>query len=423
MTARTERRIIAIDGPAGAGKSTVARLIADELGLAHLDTGSTYRVVAKRALDEDVPLTDGARLGALAERVADELSIDTDGRLRLNGSPVGEEIRTAEVSQAASVVAAHPEVRRVLVRTQRRLVPERGAVIEGRDIGTVVWPNADVKAYLDASEDVRAQRRAQDTPDAAAVRERDRRDAGRPVGAMRPAPDAFLIDTTAHTPDEVARLVVERTRPPPRPNRSYRVFRSALAGLAKGPFRLEVHHPENIPSRGAAIIAANHRSLIDIPILGALTKRQIWFMAKEELFASKRSASFFERMGAFPVKRGKPDRRALQRAFEVLADGELLGLFPEGTRRPMSRFEEVEEGLAYVALKSGAPVVPVAISGTEAVLPKGRRFPRFVKIRVFVGEPFWLGGPVQGVLPRTKIREATDIAKERLLGAIQAIEP
>jgi 1-acyl-sn-glycerol-3-phosphate acyltransferase len=154
-----------------------------------------------------------------------------------------------------------------------------------------------------------------------------------------------------------------------------------------------------------------------------VTNRKVWFMAKDELFKSKLSARILGGLGGFPVRRGRPDRSALLRSLELLESGEILGIFPEGTRTPGARFESLEEGFAYIALKSGAPIVPVAISGTEAVFPRGRKLPKFVKVRVLVGLPFTLGTPTTGVLPRGRIRRATAEASKRLQTVMNELEP
>ncbi len=420
------RTLVAIDGTAGSGKSTVARLVAGRLGLPHIDTGATYRLVALHVLEAGVDPDDAGEVERVARAVASGCDVAANGRLRYAGQEVGDEIRTPEVTRASSRVAAIPKVREVLVSLQRRLVRPTGAVVEGRDIGTVVWPTADVKAYLDARPEVRAVRRAGDAaPNGAlaAVRERDRRDSEREVGPMRPAPDALIIDTSDLTPDEVAERIVEHLRPRRTPNPLYRGVRAALSAIVRGPFRLELTGAEHIPVSGPAILAPNHRSLVDIPVSGVLTRRKVWFMAKDDLFRKKAVAKFLLRMGGFPVRRGHPDRTALNRALELLREGEIVGIFPEGTRRPRSRFEEIEDGLAYVALKSGAPVVPVALSATDAVFPKEHKLPRFVKIRARIGEPFILGGPVQGILPRRRIREATAEAQRRLVAVMDELEP
>lgn len=417
--------VIAIDGPAGAGKSTVAKLIASRLGLTYVDTGATYRLVALRAMRDGVSLSDGGALAALAADTMQRLRLD-DGSLRYDGSVVGAEIRTPEVSEATSIVSAHPEVRTVLVDFQRRLVPPVGAVVEGRDIGTVVWPHARLKVFLDARPEVRAARRSAEQGSASAVttevHDRDRRDASRPVGTMEPASDAVVLDTTNLDAEQAVDRILALLEREPR-DLLYSAARGTLAVVLRVLVRLEVLAPDNIPARGPVILAPNHRSLIDIPVAGVVTKRKVAFMAKEELFRSKLADRIIRRLGSFPVRRGRPDRSALHRALEVLGAGGVVCIFPEGTRRPENSFEELEEGFAYVAMRSGAPVVPVAISGTEAVFPHDRRLPRLVKVRALIGEPFRLEGPHVGILPRSKIRAATADAQMRLAAVMRELEP
>jgi 1-acyl-sn-glycerol-3-phosphate acyltransferase len=302
--------------------------------------------------------------------------------------------------------------------------------VEGRDIGAVVWPDADVKVYLDARPDIRASRRSAEQGSAAGmdveVHQRDLRDASRPVSAMQPARGAVRIDTSEESAEQVAGRVLDLLAASAHPQRADLFFtsvRGTLRVLLRGLFRMEITGAENVPPAGSGILAANHRSLIDIPVVCMPTRRKVWFMAKEELFANKLSAAFVRNLGGFPVRRGKPDRSAVTRSLQILESGELLGIFPEGTRTPGARFETLEEGFAYIALKSGAPVVPVAISGTEAVFPKDKRLPHPAKIRVHVGRPFTLGGPHSGVLPRPRIREATAEASARLAAVMNELEP
>lgn len=420
------RKIIAIDGPAGSGKSTVSKLVARRLGLGYVDTGATYRLVAWRAMQNGTPLDDVQALQRVAADTMRKVQLRDGTQLTFDGRVVGDEIRTPEVSEATSIVSAHPEVRAVVVPEQRRLVPPQGAVVEGRDIGTVVWPDADLKVYLDASPDVRMTRRTNQhgTTDGIVreVTERDERDTHRPVGAMRPADDAMLIDTSALTAEEVAERIVKLLDEAP-PGRLYKIFRGTLAFLLRRLFRFEVEGVENLPKHGSAILAPNHRSLIDHFVIAALTKRQVWFMGKAELFKNPYAARLLNALGAFPVKRGRPDRASLHRCLELLGDGGLVGIYPEGTRRPDSRFEEVEEGFAYIAVRSGAPIVPIGLSGTEAVFPHGKKLPRIVKIKVVVGKPFRLVAHTSGVLPRTKLREATAEAQQQLSAVMNAVEP
>lgn len=420
------KTIIAIDGPAGSGKSTVARQVADRLGLAYVDTGATYRAVAARALSAGVDLADEPALADLAEQTMRTSSLVAGKDLAVDDVILGPEIRTPEVSEATSIISVLPQLRKVLQGYQRALVPPGGAVVEGRDIGTVVWPDAELKVYLDASAEVRTERRAAVTgrPEAAAteVSERDRRDSERSIEPLKIAPDAVYIDTTNIDAAAVTDRVIELLRPRKR-GKLYIVLRAILSLLLRTVFRLEVTGAENIPKHGGVIVAPNHRSLIDHPAVGVITKRQVWFMGKSELFKNPLAAKILTAMGAFPVKRGRPDRASLQRSLELLEAGEVVGIYPEGTRTPDSRFANIEDGFAYVALKAGVPIVPIALSGTESVLPHGRKFPRLVKIRVVVGQPFRLGTKVDGVLSRGRIREATAAAQPFFDEVMSRLEP
>ncbi len=211
--------IIAIDGPVGSGKSTVARRVAELLGYTHLDSGAMYRAVAWKALRAGVPLDSSAKLEELASAVRiDLLPRGSKLHVVLDGEDITDQIRTTDVSRAASVVAAVAGVRRPLVEEQRRAGAQGGVVMEGRDIGTVVFPNADLKIYLDASAEVRAARRLKELEEKgedsnlakvlADVRERDRRDREREASPLVRAGDAVVVDNTAMDAEETARVIV-----------------------------------------------------------------------------------------------------------------------------------------------------------------------------------------------------------------------
>jgi cytidylate kinase len=208
--------IIAIDGPSGAGKGTIARTISQHLGYRHVDTGAMYRAVAWKALHDGLPLDDEARIAALAERAS---LIVEGGVVEIDGHDVTSAIRTPEMDKAASAVARLPKVRAALVARQRKLGEQGGVVMEGRDIGTVVFPNADLKIYLDASAEERARRRANDAAHsgaqagqaavAAAIEARDHSDKTRTASPLTVASDAVVIDTTDMPIRDVVARVME----------------------------------------------------------------------------------------------------------------------------------------------------------------------------------------------------------------------
>jgi cytidylate kinase len=203
--------VVAIDGPAGSGKSTVARRVAELAGLRYLDTGATYRALTLALLRRGVPPEDPRAVADAAKSVdlTLELAPGDSGaaRVLLDGVPVGPELRSSQVNAAVSAVSAVPAVRELLVARQRSLAGLGGIVVEGRDIGTVVWPGADVKVFLTASDSERARRRSGDRggggESAEALARRDRLDSGRATSPTRAADDAVVIDSTDRTIDEV----------------------------------------------------------------------------------------------------------------------------------------------------------------------------------------------------------------------------
>ena len=214
-----KRLILAIDGPAGAGKSTIARALAERLGFVYIDTGAMYRAVALWAIRLGVALDDTHRLERLALEANIEFSAGATSVL-LNGEDVTEAIRAPEISDAASKVSAIPAVRRALVDAQRRMAAESSVVMEGRDIGTIVFPDANVKVFLDASPEIRASRRIDDLAArgestagvANQIAERDHRDRTRAEAPLVQAPDATYIDSSTLPPDDVVEAILKLVR-------------------------------------------------------------------------------------------------------------------------------------------------------------------------------------------------------------------
>lgn len=214
--------MIAVDGPSGAGKSTAGRALAARLGYSYIDTGAMYRALALKALRQGVPVDAADRLAALTRQTRIELTTGGSG-VRLDGDDVTGEIRTREVSTAASAISVHPAVRREMVARQRELGRDGGVVLDGRDIGTAVFPDAEVKFYLDADPAARARRRHRELAamgqagDLAAIereiRERDALDSTRADSPLTRAPDAQAIDTTSLTADQAVEQMLSAARP------------------------------------------------------------------------------------------------------------------------------------------------------------------------------------------------------------------
>jgi cytidylate kinase len=207
-------QVIAIDGPAGAGKSTIARRVAARLGFTYIDTGAMYRSVALMAARQGVALTDHEGLARVAEQI--QIELGPPNLVRANGEDVTDAIRDSDVTGGASVVAAVSGVRRALVEKQRGVAATANVVMEGRDIGTVVFPNASVKIFLDADSSERVRRRAGEKPEvpaqtlAAQIAERDARDRGRADSPLVPAPDAYYLDSTGLSLEQVEEAILRK---------------------------------------------------------------------------------------------------------------------------------------------------------------------------------------------------------------------
>jgi cytidylate kinase len=344
--------VITIDGPAGAGKSTVARRVAERLGLLYVDTGAMYRELTAVALARGINLHDGA---ALAELVGIP-------------APGGTDLRAEAISRNVSAVSRHPQVRARMRARQRELAVN--AVLEGRDTGSVVCPDADLKVYLVASNRVRAERRAADLglpveEVERSIAERDDMDADQ----LAPAPDARLLDTgglsVLEVVDRIVALAEGEAAPAPATtggvpgDRFWKVVRPWAAPMFNGLLRTRVSGRELVPRTGAVVFVANHQSLWDIPALGSAQPRAIRFMAKAELLRPPGFGHFLRMGGTFGVRRGEPDREALRTVHETLEAGGVVGVFIQGHRQ--EGLDEAKAGAGRIAVVEDAAVVPVAI--------------------------------------------------------------
>ena len=391
--------IVAIDGPAGAGKSTVARALAERLGFRYLDTGAMYRASPGSRCSAGLPLGDGAPLGDLARE--NPITFDEAGRVFIAGTDVTAAIRQVRVDRMVPVVARHPEVREVMRERQRELAAEGNVVIEGRDIGTVVAPDAEVKVYLVADPAVRAQRRQAERPEIGAdalatdLKLRDESDQPR----MQPAADAEEIDTTElEIDDVVARIeeLVRARRPwrsrwptatsPGRP-RGYWIAPLAIA-LTRG----RGYGLERIPPSGGCVLAINHLAWIDIPLVGGLSPRNINYVAKIELRRVPRARAVprLARDHRHPPRRVRP-RRGAGDARVRARPGARSASSSRGRGRSPAGPGHVQPGAAMVAIQEDVPVVPIAVYGTQFW-----KLGNFAPCSIAVGEPFRFEGVAKG---------------------------
>lgn len=406
--------VVAIDGPAGSGKSTTARLVSRRLGYRHIDTGAMYRAVALAVLRRGADPGDEAACGGTASALAIRFEESNGGqRVVVNGEDVSEEIRSPEVTRAVSPVSAHPSVRVAMVRQQRALARAGGAVLEGRDIGTVVIPAAEVKVHLVASTRVRAERRLKELRDRGTestleeverdIIRRDEYDSNRGVSPLRRAVGSVEVDTSELTIDgQVDRIVgiahdtAERlvALEPAAGSTTYRRTRAhygvgciLIKGVLKLLFGLKIERKSNVDFKENYIFACNHKSYADPPFVGSTLHREVYFMAKSALFRNPLFAWLIRTFNALPLRRGVFDRDAMNRVVNLLAEGASLMIFPEGSRVRADRLGKARSGVGYLAVQSGTAVVPVYVSGTEQL---GRCLLRRRRLYVVIGKPIRL---------------------------------
>lgn len=398
--------IVAIDGPAGTGKGTMATILSKKYNLVNIDTGATYRCVTLAMLNKDVSLDDEDGIADILKNIEIEL-LNEKGKQKvlLNGEDVTEKIRSKEVSANVSPVSSIKQVRLAMGGLQRKMAQGKDVIMEGRDIGTVIFPNADVKIYLDANVEVRAKRRLKQNEEKGIkmsyeevlenIKKRDKNDMEKEMGALKVADDAVVIDGSDMSIKEEARAIskvidaklkakkeqkkIYWVRPETTWKKIERAtIKAILHAFYKVVFGIEKINEENLPMEGPVIVCANHLNTWDAIGLVTASKRRIRFIAKEELFHNKFLNWFAHVFDVIPVKRGMRDVEAMKMNLTALKNGEALGLFPEGTRKGLAKGTKVQNGAAYMALKTKVKVVPVGIQGT---------FKPFTKVKLNYGTP------------------------------------
>lgn len=399
--------IIAIDGPSGTGKSTVARRVAKELGVAFFDTGAMYRSAAWWILRNNGNPDDEMSVADCMKSFRFEIEFDSrrDRTYLVCGTDVTNSIRTHEISTLSSKIAAYPGVRAELVKVQRAFGEKTNAVFEGRDMGTVVFPEADVKVFLTAKPQVRAERRYLELlnkfPDLAEslsreqilkdIEERDHNDSTRAISPLKKADDAVLIDTSDLTIDEVVEKIVNLAKKKnggrKRMRFTYGLVYWSTRIVLKLFYGLKIYGLSHFRP-GAAIIAPNHASNFDPPVVSISCPEEVHFLAKDTLFQIPLLGRLIKHLNTHPVSREASDAATFRLILSILQNGEKVILFPEGKRTFDGELLPIERGLPFLMMKAKCRVQPVYVQGTFQVWPRTKKFPKlFGKIKCVFGSP------------------------------------
>ena len=493
--------VIALDGPASSGTSSVGAAAAKELGYRFCDTGLLYRAVTWLALNRGISAAAHEALVPLAREI--ELLDVGDGRLAhvaIDDVDRTAEVRAPDVDVAVSAFSAVAELRLALLERQRALALPGRIIMAGRDVGTIVLPDADLKLFLDASVEERARRRAEERgvdpagreglEILAELRRRDELDSTREVAPLRKAADAVVLRTDGNTFEQTVAQVIEVIRqheqgpsanatPPPveaatapepgaaaagpasghaaaspepasrqreaRPRRErrpiaptpvatarswlYKVGNVVLRAIVRAIVRFRNEGDlAAIPRTGPLIVAANHASSADPVLVTSFLSQDIdrplnW-LGKRELLEWPPAGWVFRKAAIHPVDREAADLESFRTAMRILEAGQVLAIFPEGTRSQDGALQPVREGAGMLALRSGAPVLPVAVVDSDRLWPRGHLLPKSGKrVTVRYGAPFTVADELQARGEPIKGRQATEAATRLIMARIAALLP
>lgn len=392
-----KKYIIAIDGGAGTGKSTVSNELAKRLNIVHIDTGALYRAATVYFIENGIEPTEEN-----IDKNLDNINITLKNennmlRVILNEIDVTDKIRTEKVSNIVPIVAKYQPLRDRIVIIQRNIANSQSAVIDGRDIGTVVFPNADLKIYLTASLEKRAERRKSDLEKAkekidinttkADLEKRDMLDTTRKNSPLKKAEDAKEVDTTNNTVEESADIIINMLKEE-RNNIMKKIIKGILKGFIKiflcnFFYKVKYHGLENLNELEKCIICPNHSNKVEPAWIFSKTN-DLCIMAKNEIFEKKFWNYLFTYFDVFPIRRGEHDVKSLIHAinlFKNVKKRKLL-IFPEGERlsKDIERLP-AKVGPAYIAYKAKVPMVPVYITKNAKV---------FSKVDIIIGKPIYI---------------------------------
>lgn len=384
---------IALDGPSGAGKSTVAKEVAKKLGIIYVDTGALYRTIGLYVQKKGVDKNDREKIISMLDEIKLDLVFKNGVQdVLLNGEGVGDTIRTGEIAMYASAVSAIPEVRSFLLETQRKIARENSVIMDGRDIGTVIMPDANVKIFMVASAKARAERRYKELIAKGEectfeqvlqdIEQRDKNDSTRDVAPAVAAKDAIRFDNSKLDKDqtvaEIIKIIKKKTKK--KLNKFYKFIKFLFAKIAKLILRVKVKNPQNEVFGKPYIVCSNHTSMADAVVTIIAMKNQVRYMGKKEAF--KVFGWFFKAMGAYPIDRKNGDVGAIKKTINILKEGDCVGIFPQGTRHPYEnpRDTEIKDGVGMIASRAGVGILPIYIK------TKCNKVKIFRRTEVIIGE-------------------------------------
>lgn len=382
--------IITIDGPSGTGKTTIARHLATRLGFVYFDTGAMYRALTWYVLEQNVDIQNQQALELLLDHFSFNIEEKESQKRYFVGSvDVTEAIRSPVVTAHVSAVAAQKKVREALLDVQHQFAKNKDAVFEGRDLGTVVFPNAELKIFLTADPQIRAERRLlefmEKSPDMLLdkqtvlkdIQQRDALDSQREVAPLKCPQGAHCIDTTSLSIEQVVEQIAAYIKKPPakKGGKLYRFIIIIVRLFFTLFYRHKVYGAHHF-CPGGAIIAPNHVSNFDPPIVAISAPEELHFLAKETLFTNPLFGKLIRSLNAHPVKGNAGDIAVLKMVCGLLHEGKKILLFPEGKRADRDELDTLKPGIALLVARSKAAVIPTYVYGTFAAWNRRRRFPK-----------------------------------------------
>ncbi len=425
---------IAIDGHSGSGKSTLARQLADKFGFIYVDTGALYRAITLKVIEVcGDQFTDLDLNHIVKHTYINILQTPQGNRISLDGKDVSEKIREPKVASLVSKVAAKPVIRNFLVEIQRNTARGKNVVLEGRDIGTVVLPDANFKFFVTANIEERAKRRLNELRENGIdisfnevlnnLRQRDMEDSSREMSPLKKAPDAIEIDSTTMTPEEKLNFVyrIINSRLFDKSNIFHTIYRATILIIYKFLFRVEFTYEDYESLKSfTGLVVANHCSNLDPPMVGVSLPFHLHYLAKDSLLKNKIFAKILKPCNIIPINRGEPTPGSIKTIFRCIDEGKSVIVFPEGTRSGDGEMKPAKQGAGLIAGKVNSPILPVYIKGSYLALPKGSIIPKPVKINVFVGKPFLVDSELKTDIKNPK--EKYQIIADLLMNKIQNIK-